>query len=86
MLDLVRADGYHLAISYIDIKEIDSSNPDNGFTLYTPRRKISIEGTNLRKCYDYLRQNRVAELRQADRPTAMAAGHDEAVIHQLLIK
>ncbi|MGE3979220.1 MAG: hypothetical protein AB7F94_16795, partial [Nitrospira sp.] len=48
--------------------------------------KIVIEGEHLEKCYGYLRQNRVAELVEADRPTAMAATQKEPIITSLRIQ
>lgn len=83
MLEFHRADGFRKAIAYIDIKEIDTSDPAKGFLIITPARKISVVGVNLERCYRYLKQNRIAELREADRPTAMAAPADEAIITEL---
>ena len=66
MLEFHKADSYRLTIPYIDIKEIETSYPANGSTVKTAARKITIEGANLEGYYRYLKQNRVAELKEAD--------------------
>ncbi len=86
MLEFHRADGYRLAIPYIDIKEIETQDPAKGFQIRTAARKFTLEGANLERCYRYLKQNRIAELKEASRPTAMAAIADEAVITSLRIQ
>ena len=86
MVEFRKADGYRLALQYIDLKELESHDPDKGFVIHAGRRKITVEGSGLASCYRYLRQNRVAELIEADRPTAMAVSSSEPVITSIRIQ
>ncbi len=85
-LDIVRADGFHQAIAYIDIRRIESSDPKCGFSITTAMQKYVFEGFNLTKCFNFLLQCRVAELREANRPTAMGAQADESIIAKLSVQ
>lgn len=86
MIEFHKADGFRLNVQYIDIKEIETTNPDKGFSIRTPMHKFIIEGANLDRCYRYLQQNRIAELKEIDRPTAMSTTTDEAIITSLRIQ
>ena len=86
MLEFRKANGYRLCIPYIDLKEIETSNPTKGFVISTLKRKITIEGSNLERCYRFLQQNRIAELMEIDRPAAMTADKADAIISSLKIE
>lgn len=86
MIEFQKANGYRLALQYIDVKEIETHDPDKGFVIHAPRRKITVEGDGLLNCYRYLRQNRIAELVECDRPTAMAASAGDPIITCLRIQ
>lgn len=84
MLEIHRADGYRESIPYIDIRKIVTSDPSVGFIIKTNEQEYRIEGANLENCYRLLKQNRVAEIREASRPEFMAIDSAEAVVSKLI--
>lgn len=85
MLEICKADGYRLALPYIDLKKITTMNPDRGFELHFSDQKILVEGQNLKDCYRYIKQNRLDSMLEAERANAMAVAQQEAVISTLRI-
>lgn len=86
MIEFRKADGSRLALPYIELREIETSDPEAGFRLLIAQRKITVEGSRLEACYRFLKQNRIAELIEADRPTAMSAGDHEPIITSLRVQ
>lgn len=85
MLEICKADGYRLALPYIDLKKITTMNPDMGFELHYLDQKVVVEGHNLMACYRYIKQNRLDSMLEAERSSAMAVVHQEAVISSVKI-
>lgn len=86
MLCVVKCDGHHLVLPYIDLHAISTSNPDKGFLLEFSRREILIEGTSLLICFRYLRDHRLAELTEIDRPSAMSQPDETPVVQKITIR
>lgn len=86
MLSFVKSDGHYLVLPYADLRAITSSNPAKGYQLDYSGREIVVEGTNLEVCFRYLRDHRLSELVEADRPAAMSAAADTPVVTRLLIR
>lgn len=86
MLSYVKSDGHHLVLPYADLRAIISSNPLKGWQVDYSGREIIVEGTNLEVCFRYLRDHRLSELVEADRPTAMSAEADTPVVTKILIR
>jgi hypothetical protein len=86
MLCLVKSDGHHLVLPYADLRSITSSNPSQGFHLDFSGREVVIEGSNLDLCFRYLRDHRLSELVEADRPAAMTADADAPIVQRILIR
>lgn len=86
MLSFVKSDGHYLVLPYADLRAITSVNPAKGFQLEYSGREVVIEGTNLEICFRYLRDHRLSELVEADRPSAMSAPPDAPVVEKILAR
>ncbi len=86
MICFVKCDGHHLVLPYADLRSITSSDPDKGFLLEFVGREITVEGTNLLICFRHLRNQRLAELIEIDRPSTMSQPADAPVVQKLVIR
>jgi hypothetical protein len=86
MLCVVKCDGHHLVLPYADLRAITSNDPDKGFLLEFAGREILIEGTSLMICFRYLRDQRLSELVEANRPEAMSSPNDAPVVQKITIR
>lgn len=78
-IEFRKADGYRLVLPYIDLKAIETRDPESGFRLHFIAREVEIEGSGLLKCYQLLRDERVAEIIEASRAVALALGEAEGI-------
>ncbi len=85
-LCLIKCDGHHLVLPYADLRSITSPAPDKGFHLEFVGRDILIEGSSLSTCFRYLRNQRLAELVEIDRPSAMSQPPDTPVVQKITIR
>lgn len=79
-IELRKSDGYHLMLAYVDLKTVETMNPENGFVLSFPSFKITIEGQNLTDCYNYLATDRVATIVEATRGLVLSTPASEPLI------
>ena len=86
MLCLIKCDGHHLVLPYADLRCITTSDPDKGFLLEFVGREILIEGSSLMMCFRYLRDQRLAELVEINRPSVMAQPEDVPVVQKMTIR
>ena len=64
MIEFQKADGYRLVLAYVDLRSISTTDPNRGFSLEFADRTINVSGNELGRCYEYLRQNRVSQMRE----------------------
>ena len=86
MLCFIKCDGHHLAMPYSDLRSISTSDPNKGFILEFDNKEILIEGTNLTPCFRYLRDQRLSELVEIDRDSAMSQPEDAPVVQKIVIR
>jgi hypothetical protein len=86
MLCLIKCDGHHLVLPYADLRSITTNAPDKGFHLEFVGRDILVEGSSLTTCFRYLRDQRLAELVEIDRPAAMSQPTDTPVVQKITLR
>jgi hypothetical protein len=82
MLEIRRKDGSIMALGYpwLERAEFD---PSQGITLQFTGQTVRLVGRNLNLLFDGVVRHRVPWLQEADRPMAMMAAKDAAVIERV---
>ncbi|MDA7980159.1 MAG: hypothetical protein MPJ50_15440 [Pirellulales bacterium] len=86
MIEFVKADGYRLTLSYMDLKSIATNDPSFGFELSFVHQTICIEGRHLETCYRYLQRNRVESVQEVNRAQAMEGDNEQGMVTNMKIK
>lgn len=85
MVEFVKADGYRLTLPYIDLKQIVTNNPQQGFELFFVTKTIRIEGDQLEDCYRYFKRNRVEYICEVTRAQAFSNEQPGGIVTQIML-
>lgn len=86
MLCLIKSDGFHLALPYIELHAIRTMSPSDGFELEIGTQRIEIQGRNLLPAFRFIREHRLAELCEATRATVMSLPPTDSVVSEIVIR
>lgn len=85
MICFIKADGFHLALPYLDLRSISTIDPAKGFELEFGNRKITVTGRNLEVAFRYIRDHRLAELTEMLRHDALKLAESDSVVDELRV-
>ena len=90
MLELRKKDGHILAIGYAWLERVEYE-PERGITLYTPGRKIHLQGTGLNRearpqvcLFAGLVRHRVPWIREAERAELLQTGEHPVTVERIV--
>lgn len=78
-----QADGFSEGLSYSDFRGWTTPDGNTSLELIFVGRKIAIEGSNLGRILDLIRQHRLFDLTEASRSQAMQCSADEPIVTKL---
>lgn len=78
-----QADGFCEGLSYSDFRGWTTSDGNTSFELLFAGRKIGVEGSNLGRILELIRQHRLSDLTEASRSQAMQCAVNEPVVTKL---
>lgn len=76
MIALRTCNGKTTAFPYSMLSEIESDDPEKGFTLTFGTRRVIVEGHHLTTLFRYLLEHRALEIVEADRTVVMKRGNE----------
>lgn len=85
-IEFRKADGYRLVLPYVDLKSIETVDPQYGFRLQFVEKQINIEGQNLGSCYDYIKNDRLLDVIEASTTLLMTLPANSPVVTSVVVK
>ena len=83
MLSFVKASGVVEVYAYSMLARIRADDPSRAFDIQYPTMRVTIEGENLLRLFDYVCLHRAIAICEWSRTEALAAGGSTPVVHNI---